>query len=79
MYPNPVFDRTYVHINLQQSAKLDLSVLDSKGAVVQHLVQSVPAGNSQIPVDLNGLPAGSYTLYAKWNNESHSVKLVKKD
>ena len=78
VYPNPVDDRATLDISLAQQAKLSLSVVDSKGAVVRRQEELLPAGTSQLTVGMGGLARGNYTLYAKWNGVVKSVKLVKR-
>jgi hypothetical protein len=78
VYPNPVDDRAILDISLDQSARLDLSIVDAKGVVVKQQQHLLPQGTSQVSLNMSGLAQGAYTLYARWNGEVKTVKLVKK-
>lgn len=77
VYPNPVRDQTTISLSLSQQAKVRILVHDYKGALVYQTESVVPAGINQIPVNMNALPKGSYTLSAQWNDQRTSVKLIK--
>ena len=78
VYPNPVIDKASVSIELDRETKLNFSITDSKGAVVRQVQRILPAGTSQVNIDMGGLPSGSYTLFAQMNGTVRSVKVLKK-
>ena len=78
VFPNPVVDKAVVNIELDQKAKLVISIVDSKGAVVRQQVNQLPEGNNQVTINMSALPKGTYTLNAQWDNENRSVQLIKR-
>lgn len=78
VYPNPVNDNATVTISVNQNTKLNLSIIDSKGAVVRTQQSLIPQGTNQVSFNMAGLAKGTYTLLAQWNNESRSIQLLKK-
>ena len=78
VYPNPVDDRATLDITIDQGTRLDVSLVDAKGAVVRRQQQQLPQGTSQVGINMNGLATGSYTLYARWNGEVRTLQLIKK-
>lgn len=79
IYPNPVKQSTTVTITTGEAAAIELSLYDNKGAIVRRSQTKLLPGNNRIPVDMNGLGNGSYTLIAKWGNNVRVNKLVKID
>ncbi|MCB0840949.1 MAG: T9SS type A sorting domain-containing protein [Bacteroidetes bacterium] len=60
-YPNPVSGYTVVPFTLPTSSKVSLNLYDASGRLVRNLLdQDFPAGNHEIKVNLQSLPAGTY-------------------
>ncbi len=77
VYPNPVKDKAVATINLLEKSAVQILLIDNKGATVRKTDNQLPAGTSSVTVDMNGLPTGTYTMIARWNNEVQTVKLIK--
>lgn len=77
VYPNPVLDKTVVNISCTEAQEVMIYITDSKGAVVQNNSFSLLKGNNQLQVDMKDLPAGTYTVTAKWSGGVQGVKVVK--
>jgi len=77
VYPNPVKDHTVIDISVDQKSKLNITLVDVRGAVVQQQEVSVLKGTNQVDVNMSSLPKGTYTLMVQWDNEVRSAKLVK--
>jgi hypothetical protein len=78
VFPNPVQDQAMLSVSLQQGAKLNVRLVDSKGATVRDLSYNLTQGTTQLPISMSGLPSGTYTLVARWDNEVQTVRIVKK-
>ena len=55
-----------------------MSVIDSKGAIVQKTRKSILAGTNQVMIDMGKLPAGAYTLSVSWANNIREARVVKR-
>jgi glucose/arabinose dehydrogenase len=73
--PNPAEDTTMVEIELKKSARVRLSLADSSQRQV--LTQSAEGQKNFVPLDLRGLPAGTYFLSVHTPAGSFVRKLVK--
>jgi hypothetical protein len=77
VFPNPVREDGFIRLGLERGATVRFTLFNQAGALVKDFSQVMPAGTTQLPIDLNGLPAGSYTLRAAWNDETQTVKWIK--
>jgi len=78
LYPNPSSGNSALNINLEQSTKLTLQIVDNKGAIVQRSQIQLPAGNTTIPLNMNNYPSGVYNVNVQYNSEMKTIKLIKK-
>lgn len=60
--PNPATDNITLCFTSTQNDKASLSVTDIIGRIVQHSVATITKGSNKLPIALNNLPAGNYTL-----------------
>jgi hypothetical protein len=74
--PNPLHNTGELRINVREPAELKLTIYDVLGRVVRRLLPATlkEAGEFAIPIDMNGLPNGIYTIRA----ESESAKAATK-
>jgi dienelactone hydrolase len=77
IYPNPVYNDVQLNISAVNAAKVRLSVIDNKGAVVFQQQENILTGVNQLSINLSSLSKGAYILNAQWNGESKTVKLIK--
>jgi len=77
VFPNPASDKATVMINANRNTKLNMSLIDNKGAVVRKQQTLVSEGSNQVTINLTGLTKGVYTLQAEWSNERKTTKLIK--
>lgn len=77
VYPNPVFNEAQISLDLQHATKVNLVVVDSRGAVVLRQEKNALQGSNLVTMSMSSLPAGNYTLTAQWDDETRSVKLIK--
>jgi hypothetical protein len=66
-----------IDISVDQSSKLNITLVDVRGAVVHQQEVSVLKGTNQVDVNMSKLPKGTYTMMVQWDNEVRSAKLVK--
>jgi hypothetical protein len=75
---NPVYSSTTVRIGSPTTARVQMALLDSRGAAVYSREASLSAGINNIPLDLGRLPRGGYTLVISWRNgKQETIKLSK--
>jgi dienelactone hydrolase len=78
LYPNPTIDNSALNVNLGQSTKLTLQIVDSKGALMHRSEIQLPAGNTTIPLNLSTYAKGVYNVNLQYNGEMKTIKLIKK-
>jgi hypothetical protein len=75
---NPVYSNTTVRIGSPSNARVRLTLLDSRGAVVHSSDASLSSGINSLPLDMSRLPRGGYTLFISWRNgKEQTLQLVK--
>ncbi len=78
IFPNPASDAATVKFSLHREAKTTLQVLDAGGKVVRRVFSGrLPAGTHVQPVDLTGLPAGTYGILLETGRQRTGALLVK--
>jgi len=77
VFPNPASDKATITISSNQNTRLNVSIVDNKGAVVRKQQATILQGSSQVTINLSGLAKGVYTVQAEWNNEKKTTKLIK--
>ncbi len=76
--PNPFAEGTMLSLNLPASQSVSVQVFNVKGRLVLQLDEkSYPAGNVEIPVSLEGYPAGVYLYQMKAGKSGFYGKMVK--
>lgn len=66
VYPNPANKTTRVMLTLPYSSVVDLEIVDASGAVVRREEgRALAQGDQEIPIALDGLAPGSYTIVAR--------------
>lgn len=75
--PNPTNDRFSVEMNGTPQASVSFQVTNAVGQLVQHETSGFQTGWLQKSFDLEGFPAGIYTLQIRSGNESKNVRIVK--
>lgn len=77
IFPNPIQSDAIVKIGLERETTVRLTLFNQAGALVRDLSLVLPAGTTQLPFNVEGLPSGSYTLRAAWSNEVQTIKIIK--
>ena len=72
--PNPVVtDNFKLNIASAQAGKMDIAVFDTQGRLVNTQTISVIAGFNSLPVHVNGLSSGSYTIRGSMADEQQII------
>jgi predicted esterase len=78
LFPNPTGGDAVLNLYLQRSAKVAMWIYDSKGALMSQQLQTLPAGNSSLPVNTAHFAKGIYTVKLSYNGEVKTLQLLKK-
>ncbi len=73
-YPNPASSNATIDVQLNETAKLDITVLNSVGQAVFATAVSGNTGSNKINVDLNTLSSGLYFYQVKIGNSKTVTK-----
>ena len=76
IFPNPAKNNATVAVNLVNSSKVQVEVLNTVGQVVKTIQSQGQTGSNAINVDLNGLSSGIYFVNIKVDNAVSTKKLV---
>jgi hypothetical protein len=77
LYPNPSVQNSSLNITLNQSERINLRIVDARGAIVQQKEILLPSGNSSIPVIMNSYPKGIYAVTVQYRGQVKTLKLIK--
>jgi hypothetical protein len=78
LYPNPSSGASALNITLEQSARVHIDVLDSRGALILQRSMLLPVGSNSIPMDMSRYADGVYTIRVQHGGEKQTLKLIKK-
>jgi hypothetical protein len=76
VYPNPASSSAHLSIDLKDNSKVELSVVNMIGQVVNTTVTDAQAGQNNINVNINGLSKGVYMVNVKVANSTSTKKLI---
>lgn len=62
LYPNPATDNINITFTSENQDKVLLSIIDISGRIIQSTEAGIMKGSNKIPLALNNLPTGNYTL-----------------
>lgn len=62
VWPNPVRQRAYVSLKLDEAAKVSIQLFDNRGSVVRQWQKELLPGDNQFAVDMQDLSTGVYYL-----------------
>lgn len=77
-YPNPATDNITLNYSLEQSAKLNYSIYDLTGKLVQTESANRFPGKQQQNIDISNLQAGTYLLNVNANGNLTTKRFIKK-
>jgi hypothetical protein len=77
--PNPVVDDNFrLNVTNAQASKMDITIIDMQGRLVNRQTVSVIAGYNSLPINVANLAAGTYTIQATIADErSRVIRFVK--
>src|SRR5690606_26205505 len=67
VWPNPVRELLNISIEMPQTNKATIQLIDSKGSLVRKWTKYTQSGVNQITLDVHDLPSGAYHLMVTWN------------
>ena len=73
-YPNPASTNATIDVELNQSAKLDINILNSVGQIVYSTSVSGNIGSNKVNINLNNLSAGLYFYQVNVGNSKAVTK-----
>jgi len=76
IFPNPATNNVTVKVNLVNTSKVQIEVLNTVGQVVRTIQSQGQTGSNSINVELNGLSSGIYFVTIKVDNAVSTKKLV---
>jgi hypothetical protein len=68
VWPNPVYDKTFINITADDVSPVMIRIFDSKGAIVKVQRAMALQGSNQFSVDMKLLASGIYSISINWNN-----------
>ena len=68
LWPNPVYDKTFINITADNDSPVMIMIFDSKGALVKVQRAMALQGSNQLGVDMKLLASGIYSVFINWNN-----------
>ena len=72
--PNPVVtDHFKLNVTSAQAGKMEISIFDMQGRVVNRQSISLIAGFNSLPVNVGNLSSGSYTIRGSMNDDQTRV------
>ncbi len=76
VYPNPTGGSAYANLNLSGTSTVVLDVYDMTGKVVRHRDYGTLDGAQTMPLNLEGMAPGLYTVTARINGKAFNKKLM---
>ena len=78
--PNPVRDRATVDITADTDGRLEVDLLDARGSTVKRMQFTLVAGPNRVPIPVEGIKAGAYTLRMRIDGKAPAqARLIKFD
>lgn len=79
IWPNPVKQTLFIHVNTTMVSPISIKIFDSKGALVLIQNNKLLKGSNQFNINTANLAAGIYNVALDWNNgqEHKIIKLQK--
>jgi predicted esterase len=77
LYPNPSAQSSSLNLVLNQSQKINLRVVDTRGAVLQQKEIVLPQGSSSIPLNMDVYPKGVYAVTVQYGSQVKTLKFIK--
>lgn len=75
-YPNPFNPTTNLPLDLAKSSKIEMTIYNETGQVVQHMSYDLGAGHHELPIDGSAWSTGSYFAKVMAGNEVQTTRMV---
>ena len=76
IFPNPTKNNATLNINLENTAKVQIEVMNTVGQIVKSTKVDGQMGVNNINIELNGLSTGIYLVNIKIDNATSTKKLI---
>ncbi len=77
VYPNPVVDMATIHMSLDESADVTVSLMNAVGQQVSRTHYDIQAGDFKLEYNMSNLVPGVYFMHIKADNKFISKKITK--
>ena len=77
-FPNPTGDRVTVRLTTDYNGTVRLRLTDLLGRPVRTAILEARPGNNDLPLDLTGLPAGTYHVHAVAGSRAGTLRILKR-
>lgn len=77
LYPNPAKETAILMISVTRKEKITYTIIDKVGNSVRQKNITVEKGSNSIPIDINSLAAGVYTISLQGQFTNTKLKLVR--
>lgn len=62
LFPNPATDNINISFTSENNDKATISIIDMSGRTIQYTEAQITKGSNKLPIALNNLPTGNYTI-----------------
>lgn len=76
LFPNPASGQATMQLNSNLAQKLSIAVFNSQGSKVRHVEWEATAGHNEWPLNLEGLPPGTYWIRGSGEKDTFESKLI---
>jgi WD40 repeat protein len=77
VFPNPVFDKATLRMNLASASSVEVKIFDLEGRMLQHIQKSnMHRGENTLAIDARNLNAGTYIVNIIAGSSSFNRKMV---
>lgn len=76
LYPNPAKTNAVLAVDLRNTSKMEITVMNLVGQSVKSVKAEGQVGNNTVNIDLNGLSKGVYMVNVKIDNAVSTKKLI---
>jgi hypothetical protein len=68
VWPNPVQQLLFIHINATAASPVVINLFDNKGSLIRTQNSSLLSGSNMFTIDMSKLASGSYYINFEWGN-----------
>jgi hypothetical protein len=76
VFPNPASGMVTIEMNAPKAQTVSINICGTDGKAIEQIVNTIEEGTTQIPLSLETLKAGVYTLKVNGENEIKTIKMI---